>query len=110
MNSLHNRLIASGYKHCGKSVFFNPHSDYFYQKRITSWGDTLYFINVFYYGPMEVRPDIGESFQWEVQLHLPDSSSLDLTYSSVDIEQVEILIDTVYCALDCVPYELKDDD
>lgn len=110
MNSLHDQLISTGYKHCGKSTFFNPHSDYFYQKRIKSWGDTLYFINVFYYAPDERRPEFGESFQWDVQLHLPDSTTIELTYSSIDIKQVEILIDTVYCALDCIPYELKDDD
>jgi hypothetical protein len=109
MNSLHEQLLAAGYKHCGKSVFFNPHSDYFYQKRIKSWDDTLYFINVFYYGPEEVR-NFGESFQWEAQLHLPDSSTLDLTYSSVDIEQVELLVKTIYNALDCIPYELREDD
>lgn len=108
MNSLHDQLISSGYKHCGKSVFLNPHSDYFYQKRIRSWGDTLYFINVFYYAPDERRPEFGESFQWEVQLHLPDSSTIELTYSSIDIECVETLVDKVYQALDCVPYELKD--
>lgn len=91
-------------------MFLNPHSDYFYQKRIKLWDDTLYFINVYYYAPDERRPEFGEAFQWETQLHLPDSSVINLTYSSIDIEQVEMLIDTVYCALDCVPYELKDDD
>lgn len=110
MNSLHDQLISTGYKHCGKSAFFHPYSDYFYQKRIRSWGDTLYFINVSYYAPDERRPEFGESFQWDVQLHLPDSSTIELTYSSIDIECVETLVGKVYQALDCAPYELKDDD
>lgn len=113
-------LLDNGYKCHGHEEGQNPwlnQADKLYQKRIkNAKGDTLYFIDIFYYDHRRYHhPNLIEGWMPEAQFNTKTlGESKDafcfnvrmIISEETSLKQIESFFQNIYKKMDCKPYEL----
>lgn len=97
-----NQLNLKGFKLVPTGNPFHEGAESFHQKCVRDEdGDKLYYINVYEYKHPRLT---ASALQWEVQFHLVDGNTFDVTLCTIDVDYAEVFFANIFTAMSCMKY------